>query len=60
MNPNPPDQEHLRAAARELAGQGLSDRDVDEALHLPPGFSRGLLAADDSTRAAAHSEKTAA
>ncbi len=60
MNPSQPDQEHLRTAALELAGQGLTPHDVDQALRLPPGFSRGLLVADDLARAAINAEKTAA
>jgi hypothetical protein len=60
MNPTPPDQEHLRAAALELAGQGLTLRDVDQALHLPPGMAAGLLAEAIVEADAHQGEKTAA
>lgn len=60
MNPPTLDQERLRAAAIELAGQGLTPRDVDQALHLPPGMAAGLLA-DVTLEADGHQgEKTAA
>lgn len=60
MNLNPPDPHQLRQAALELAGQGLTPHDVDQALRLPPGMAAGLLASDDSTRVPAVVEKTAA
>ncbi len=60
MNPNPTDPERLRAAALELAGQGLTHHDVDQALRLPPGMAAGLLA-DVILEADGHQgEKTAA
>jgi hypothetical protein len=45
------DAEHrqrLITAARELAAQGLTAQDVDQALKLPPGMAAGLIADPDA------------